>query len=214
MSAEASQLPDESPSLSTSRTLADVDIAKAGGLAVDRFPETKQEADLAEDLLAKELEKLSLDQHEKALFDIHGVIPDIEEDPVMMETKLKEFDEAIYKIEPKEAYFKAKHWNSHYVSNRNFRILFLRCEEWDVEKAAKKMVHHFEVKRKLFGDGECLGREIRQSDLNSKDRQILESGFAQVLPSRDASGRTMMLSCSAAVEHFSADGWVSESKVR
>ena len=46
-------------------------------------------------------------------------------------------------------------------------------------------------KKELFGSGEILGREIRLSDLSEDDMETLESGFMQVLPTRDAAGRSI-----------------------
>lgn len=181
---------------------ASFELAKSAGLATDRFPETKHEADIAEDVLAKELAALSLEEHEKALFDVHGISGAPEESDELLEQKLLEFDVEISKIKHKDAYNIAKSLGPDYVDSRELRLMFLRSELFEATAAAEKLVLHFERKRELFGQGDVLGRDVRQSDLSEKERKILESGFFQALPSRDAAGRCIFVLNTAGVEAF------------
>ena len=98
--------------------------------------------------------------------------------------------------------------------------MFLRSELFHPKKAAKKMVKHFDLKKKLFGcpdqtsnvtatninnnniDGKnngrkeavhVLARSILMSDLNDDDMKVLESGFMQILPKPDAAGRGVIV---------------------
>ena len=50
-----------------------VDLAREAGLPVYRFPKTSEESAIAEDALARALNKLSLDEQEKIIFDVHGI---------------------------------------------------------------------------------------------------------------------------------------------
>ena len=51
--------------MSTNKKCFDPELAKSAGLPEDRFPQTHDEADIAEDVLAKALDKLSLNEHEE-----------------------------------------------------------------------------------------------------------------------------------------------------
>ena len=51
----------------------DFELAQAAGISVDRFPETEEEAQAATDLLVQSLERLSMEEHEMILSDIHGL---------------------------------------------------------------------------------------------------------------------------------------------
>jgi hypothetical protein len=155
----------------------------------DRFPETPQEVDKAEEILANELSELSLVEHEKILFDVHGFSQVQDEDPPFLEAKFAELEAELQKIRNKSAYENAKYLNSSYVADPAFRLMFLRSERFDTQLAAKQLVRHFKVKRELFGNDEILAREVRLSDLTKDDMETLESGFMQVLPTRDAAGR-------------------------
>jgi hypothetical protein len=159
------------------------------GLPQDRFPVTPQEVDKAEEILANELSALSLQEHEKILFDVHGISQVQDEDPPFLEAKFAELGAELQKIRNKSAYENAKYLNSSYVDDPAFRLMFLRSERFDTKLAAQRLVRHFEIKRELFGNGDILAREVRLSDLTKDDMETLESGFLQVLPVRDAAGR-------------------------
>lgn len=166
------------------------DLALSAGLPNDRFPETLEEADMVQEILAKELEKLSMDEHEKVIFDVHGIAQVPQEDAELVQRQLEEMKKEIDRYPSNEAYYQAEQLNEKYVAHH--RLAFLRGEQYNVPLAAEKLVQHFHVKRQLFGGGPVLARDIRQSDLNPKAQKILSSGFMQVSNERDSSGRAVI----------------------
>ncbi len=173
----------------------DFELAQSAGIPVDRFPETAEEAIVAQELLVQSLDRLSLHEHERILFDIHGIehIINDAENPSMVEEKLAELQYKLDRTSNKDAYNLAKQLNPEYVFSRCFRLMFLRCEMFNAESAAEMMVRHFEEKRRLFGDGDVLAREVLQSDLGPKERTVLESGMLQIMRERDAADRMILL---------------------
>ena len=169
-------------------------LARSAGLAVNRFPETKDEIAKAEEVLAKELEKITLDEHERILFDVHGLTRcTLEDDPEALEARLKDLDKELENIaKGREAYDEVRAKNPAFVDSRRFRLLFLRSEAYDATAAAEMIISHFDVKKKLFGEGEILWRDVRQSDLSPMAMTLLETGFMQIFPTRDAAGRTIL----------------------
>ncbi|CAJ1934428.1 unnamed protein product [Cylindrotheca closterium] len=158
------------------------------------FPQTEEEANAVDDLLANELAELSLLEQDKATFDLHGISTEIEETEELIESSLKEMEKEIHNIKKKPAFEKAVKLNPNYVNSRQFRIRFLRCEFFKCKNAAKRLVFHFEKKEVLFGDGEVLGRDVHLSDLSSpQDIEHVKSGGIQVLPTRDIAGRSVLL---------------------
>mmetsp|Transcript_2901 Transcript_2901/g.6435 ORF Transcript_2901/g.6435 Transcript_2901/m.6435 type:complete len:599 (+) Transcript_2901:346-2142(+) len=160
------------------------------------IPESEHEVAKAEQVLADEMANMSITERDKIMFEMHGISTEtFDETPEKVEEALKHLEEHIRKIpaDSREAYEQAKYISPEYVNDRAFRIMFLRSELFDSEKAALKMIKHFTIKRELFGDGEILCRDIRQSDLNEQERKTLESGFLQVLPDRDAAGRAVII---------------------
>jgi hypothetical protein len=170
------------------------ELAQSAGLAVNRFPETKDEIAKAEEALAKELEKLTLDEQEKIIFDVHGLPRySLEDDPDELEARLQALEVELDNItKDRETYDEVRARNPAYVESRRFRLLFLRAESYDAKAAAEMIMSHFDVKKKLFGEGEILWRDVHQSDLQPMAITLLEEGSMQMFPSRDAAGRTIV----------------------
>ena len=157
----------------------------------ESFPQTEEEADVVDDLLASELAELSVVEQEMFMFDLHGLATEIEESEELIETSLKEMEKEIQKIQKKPAFEKAIKMNPGHVCSRQFRLQFLRCEFFNCKYAAKRLVFHFEKKEMLFGDGQVLGRDVQLSDLSSpQDIEHVKSGGIQILPTRDIAGRS------------------------
>ena len=68
--------------------------------------------------------------------------------------------------------------------------MFLRCEFFDAEKAAIRLVRHLDFVLEIFDQKtELLGRAIRLDDLAPRSMKLLRTGCLQLLPVRDNSGR-------------------------
>ncbi|CAB9531224.1 Transfer protein [Seminavis robusta] len=164
------------------------------GLSLDRFPQSPDEADLVDKLLADEIEKLSLEEQEQNTFELFGMAQE-NKDPENIDELLERMELEIRKIPDRKAYEKAKYLNEEYVMDKDFRVIFLRSDEFDAKSAAQRFVQHFEVKRELFGDGPPLARNLLMSDLSEDDMKVLKSGAWQLLPERDAAGRLVLVQC-------------------
>ena len=70
-----------------------------------------------------------------------------------------------------------------------FRLKFLRTDLFDVPSAAKRLVRHFQVKLEVFGLDKIMVKDITQDNLEDGDIKNFYSGYVQVLPLRDRSGR-------------------------
>ena len=68
--------------------------------------------------------------------------------------------------------------------------MFLRADEFDSKKAAKRLVNFMEAKKKHFGE-QTLTRSLYLSDLDQDDREALKSGVMQILSVRDRAGRAI-----------------------
>lgn len=108
--------------------------------------------------LAEELNGLSMQQRDQALHEIHGISAPLDETPELVSRKRIELDAILRKLASKKtssAYRLAVAINPEYASSESLQLMFLRSEEFDANKAAKKMVKFFEAKLELFGsDGE------------------------------------------------------------
>lgn len=185
------------------------DLAEKYGLPSDRFPLTEEEVARVEEILALEMDRLSLEEHEKFIFDVHGFGTSLSSSPSdnealndgiqiessdMQDKFLDQMDLELRKLSvcsatPTSAYGHALYLNPDYVQSSAYRLLFLRDNEFDPKRAAEHYIKHFEIKRQYFDNEDVLGRHVRWSDLGETEQGIVKIGFMQILPSLDTAGR-------------------------
>ena len=161
-----------------------------------------------ESSLAKALNQLSLQEREKACYDLHGVADAVKETPAFVTKRLAALELELRKTEDKRAYELAKSQDEDYICGREFRLQFLRAETFDSKKAATRLVIFLEEKLKLFGL-KPLARELLLSDLNQDDRSALELGFCSLLPLMDSAGRAII----CYIPYFRGT-WALENRLR
>ena len=150
-------------------------------------------------MMAKALNKLAFSSRENINEEIHGVCclaP--EETPEMLNVALQKLSEAVDKIPSadKQAYLQSQSLfpDNRYVNDRNFPLMFLRCELFDAQRAAMRMVRHLDFVLEIFDNNkELLQRPIRLTDLGSRAMKLLRSGCLQLLPVRDSAGRRVFV---------------------
>jgi hypothetical protein len=145
----------------------------------------------AESQLARDLNKISLNEREKVYEDLHGVSGLVDESPELVASCLAELEPEIAKIRRRDAYIAAASKDSGYTSSRALRLQFLRAEHFDSKKAATRLVGFFERKLELFGL-DPLARDLLISDLNEEDKECLQSGLMTSVPVRDKAGRGIL----------------------
>ena len=99
--------------------------------------------------------------------------------------------QGIESISPKNAFAKAEMNGSQYVQDREFRLKFLRANDFDVGKAAKKFVNYLDLLDKYYGV-DALMRPLFFSDLREPELDLLRAGHMQLLGTRDRSGRRVL----------------------
>ena len=143
-------------------------------------------------LIASELTKLSMEDRQKTLEEVHGVVEDIEEDPEEMRKHFDRTKSELKRLRYKHAYEKAAFLSSAYVNDPEFLLSFLRAENYNARLAALRISEHFKHKLELFGE-ETLVRDIMYDDLNDDEKAILNSGFVQTIPAADRAGRQIVV---------------------
>jgi hypothetical protein len=129
-----------------SEDFADLDKKEMGLISLENsapggnFPESDQQAQVVEDMLADEISKLSLVEHEKIMFEVHGIEHTDQEDPEDVDSLLQQVEEALGKIRNKKAYEAAKYLDEKFVTDRSFRLMFLRCDRFDINHASQRYV--------------------------------------------------------------------------
>lgn len=164
-----------------------------------------------ESLLANALGTMSIQERERAYFDVHGVSETVDETPELIEKSLLELKHELWNIAQKdpmgraglkvslskvteETAFRLAYQNdASYVTHPSFCLRFLRTEMFHIGKTARRMVLHFDLKQRLFGQAK-LCKDITTNDLDSDDLKALKAGCMQILPRRDSSGRAILVS--------------------
>eukprot|EP00980_Cylindrotheca_fusiformis_P019588 scaffold6795_cov110-Cylindrotheca_fusiformis.AAC.5 len=155
--------------------------------------------------LAAALEKLSLQEREKVYEDVHGVTDEIQETAEFVTNSLEQMDREIESINEKDAYEEAKLQSHSLVTNRQFRLSFLRYTSFNPKMAALHLVQYFSSKQELFGT-ENLGKSrITLEDLGETTMHVLKLGSLQVLPCRDSKGRAIVVSTPSVLEPAMAE---------
>jgi hypothetical protein len=155
-------------------------------------------------LLSDELAKLSVHDREVLQEQLHGISSGIisseQETPEVLEGALNLMAyEVDFFIKPqhKRSYLEAitKYPDTTYVCQNDFRLRFLRCEQYDVKGAANRMVRYLDLVNDVFGS-ELLERPMRLSDVttNAEEVELLRSGIFSLLPAKDRAGRRVFAS--------------------
>lgn len=143
-----------------------------------------------ESILAKALGSLSVQERSQVYEDVHGVSKPIEEDPAFVFQSLAALDDEI-SVQKTGIYDKALVQNRTYVEDNALRLMFLRSECFNAGAAAKRLMSFLKQKAAYFGEDK-LTKEITLQDFSEDDARSLESGFFQILPQADRSGRVVI----------------------
>mmetsp|Transcript_24335 Transcript_24335/g.48534 ORF Transcript_24335/g.48534 Transcript_24335/m.48534 type:complete len:315 (+) Transcript_24335:291-1235(+) len=74
------------------------------------------------------------------------------------------------------------------IESKEHRLMFLRCEQFNVDTAAVRMANYWKRRIELFGDAAFAPLTIEGS-LN-RDEKELSIGFLRLMPSNDKTGRS------------------------
>lgn len=146
-------------------------------------------------ILAEAVLNMSLDSRNKALEEINGIPQRNSENPVQIESGLRDLESYIQSTKSGTAYEVAEAMDRSFVSNRDFRLMFLRTARYDPKAAADRTIKFLDLKRHLFGPAKLV-KKITLEDLDDDDMEYLKSGATHILPQRDSAGRPILIALS------------------
>mmetsp|Transcript_930 Transcript_930/g.1986 ORF Transcript_930/g.1986 Transcript_930/m.1986 type:complete len:523 (-) Transcript_930:471-2039(-) len=162
---------------------------------VQEYNHTIIDPQTIDNILTREMDKLSFKARNDIYEEVHGVASLArEETPELIEHSLLAMSSEIDRIKHKYvAYVEATRGAyNQYVHDMEIRLRFLRCELFVVNKAAVRMMKYLDLTRELFGTV-ALTRPVRLCDLGKLEMEMLRLGDAQPMPFRDRSGRRLMV---------------------
>ncbi|OEU06391.1 hypothetical protein FRACYDRAFT_254702 [Fragilariopsis cylindrus CCMP1102] len=79
-----------------------------------------------------------------------------------------------------------------YINSNAFRVCFLRCELFHIQKAAVRFMKYLTYIKEYFGLYALL-RPIQITDFNKEELTVMRKGYIQLMPFRDRIGRRIIL---------------------
>jgi hypothetical protein len=159
-------------------------------------------------ILSSKLNSMSMEERTQGIHELHGVADEEVETPETLDSRLQEMAKVVHYFPSEDTfvYRLAVEMDKEYVEG--IKLLCLRAEKYDSEKAARRLVAFFLFKQQLFGD-EKLGRDITLADFQGEDKVGLNNGPVQLLQQRDRAGRAIIIIVGTAGSEFSLETCVS-----
>lgn len=167
-------------------------------------------------LISKELLELSYNDRNAINEEIHGVrCLAVKETPELLRSSLdafqsqidsmptskKEIYNEIVRLKQQERNQMAE-WRApptidrqsccSFAEDEKFRLRFLRCELFNVQKAVLRFLRYLTTAYEFFGTV-ALSRLVRITDLSKSELRSIRQGCSQVLPYRDRAGRCVVV---------------------
>ncbi len=175
----------------------------------------KEESITLFDEIAKELNALTMQERETILHQLHGVSNDniIEESEDVIAESLINFQILLEEERIKQSNHLLRLAEKQYpnrIKDEDFRLMFLRANNFDIKAAVDRLLAHLEMQQLLFGE-EKVGKKITLNDLTAGDIQALENGHFQILPEKDRAGRLVAFD---SIQHRKEADYEPDSLVR
>lgn len=165
-------------------------------------------------ILSAQLLRLSFNERNTINEEIHGVRNDFpvhKEEPETQQLALYDMECAVESImsDKSNKNTAAGMRLEHLPTNRELKLTFLRCERYDVLKAAHRFINYIRFIRELCphgggvaGDhgGDCIGdggRIIAKNWFTPEEYTEMKKGVIQLMPFRDQAGRRVLIALAA-----------------
>ena len=157
-----------------------------------------------DELVIDALNTLSLRERDLVYQDLHCVPADIEETSQLIEESLVQLQRELDLLRQYgggdrlclDGIIQAELQDPFYVRDESFRLQFLRADDFDAKKAAKRLVRHFQFKLQYF-PFDALARDVTWMDLEPEDHLFLKRGYHQQLMTRDRGDRVVGVTINA-----------------
>jgi CRAL/TRIO domain len=136
--------------------------------------------------------------------DVYGQVHPIESDE-LVQRKLQELEThlaEIAKTAAAAAYGEAQTKCPQLIAN-DFKLVFLRCEQFNAKLATERFVQYWEKRVEIFGAERAflpLTLQTTSGALDEDDKAALRHGFVRLVPAKDPVGRAILFADSSRQE--------------
>eukprot|EP00565_Helicotheca_tamesis_P005249 CAMPEP_0185730988 /NCGR_PEP_ID=MMETSP1171-20130828/11511_1 /TAXON_ID=374046 /ORGANISM="Helicotheca tamensis, Strain CCMP826" /LENGTH=374 /DNA_ID=CAMNT_0028400143 /DNA_START=39 /DNA_END=1163 /DNA_ORIENTATION=- len=126
--------------------------------------------------------------------DRYGVVHPIETNE-LIEHSISKFDDVVMNVikdDVKVGLKKAQKICPDFVNSKEHKLMFLRCESFDVQPAAERYANYWNKRIELFGEQKACLPSLSLDDALKGDEAALNVGFAKLLDGTDDMGRALM----------------------
>jgi hypothetical protein len=152
--------------------------------------------------LRTEIASLSEAEKERTARDLYGRECPVVETEDLLESSTLQLRRVMERLPPqsKHSYTEALERCPDHADDPAFMHMFLRCEEFDVAKAAVRMGTYWDKKVELFGPDRAF-RRLTLADFDEEDAVALRQGGTQFFPVKDHAGRGLIYVDKSRYEH-------------
>mmetsp|Transcript_31625 Transcript_31625/g.57261 ORF Transcript_31625/g.57261 Transcript_31625/m.57261 type:complete len:323 (+) Transcript_31625:175-1143(+) len=161
---------------------------------------------------ARELAEMTEEERLEVQQDLYGTHVELEETNDLRERLLEEMQTCLDAIpdDDKRVYLEACQVCPRIVTSESAPIRFLRCENYQPERAAQRLVKYWDYRKRVFQDNAFQRLRLEEGAMYPEDESILRWRHSEILPD-DRNGR-MVLSHDRS--HFKLDKMNHPSVIR
>lgn len=186
---------DEAIQDSTARVNMSIEDREIGDVPDFSALEDEDSDEVIKDLTAR-VNSISVVDREAGLHDLHGIGGIDEKNPAEEQALVHSMRLNIserYSSRAAGAFRVADTTSSEYTQDASFLLMFLRCENYNIDAAVKRLFEFFQQKMRLFGPEAVGKRTMTLNDMSPEEMKCYSAGFIQLLPHRDHIGRAQFI---------------------
>jgi len=125
--------------------------------------------------------------------DIYGQSPPVDESPAIVTSKIKDLDAEIDLMPSlkKQGYTEAQEKCFDVATDKELKLMFLRCEKFDAKAAANRFMTYWDKRIEIFGIKKAI-LPLTLDEALKDDHVAMSIGFIQITDIKDPDGRAIV----------------------
>mmetsp|Transcript_27368 Transcript_27368/g.57098 ORF Transcript_27368/g.57098 Transcript_27368/m.57098 type:complete len:372 (-) Transcript_27368:88-1203(-) len=125
---------------------------------------------------------------------VYKLTPTLEETPILIKKKISDFDKTLAKIDPKKKIgCTLAEEKCPGLCEADFKLVFLRCEVFQVKLAVNRWIKYWDLRHKVFGDKKAFLPMTLEGAMKGSEKAISSSYMAVAEGVTDPDGRAIVM---------------------